>query len=111
MLAIVGLRHRHCSTTPLSSSGLGRASLTSRGSERGGVGADRQGRVVAAQRVSDDDLASVRSRADADGGPVAVLGAAQQVVDDVDVQVQLARCSGPKVEEEQVNEEVTVPNR
>ncbi len=62
----------------------------------GGVGADHQGRVVAAQRVSDDDTASVRSREDADGGPVAVLGAAQQVVDDVDVEVQLAQVLRPQ---------------
>jgi len=53
-----------------------------------------RGVVDAAQGVLHDDVVAVGGEQDADGGLVAVLGSAEQVVHDGDVEAELAEVFG-----------------
>ena len=60
----------------------------------GGVGGDREGCFDGAQGVLGDDDVAVAGQEDADRGAVAVLGAAQLLVDGGDVEGELAEVPG-----------------
>lgn len=70
-----------------------------------GVGADGERRVQTAKRVFDDDVVAVRGEEDSDGGAVAVLGFAEQVIDGVDVEVELADVFGLGVADFQLEDD------
>lgn len=71
----------------------------------GGVGADRQRSVHAAECVFDDDVVAVGGEQNTDGGAIVVLGTAQQVIHGVDVEVEFAQvfaCGVARVEGKKV---------